>query len=112
MPWRSIVIATCLLLAGGVARTQTTSYTAGELLKDYKYSLGERTRVPRPFETGFCIGLVAGASYVDPKSCAPENAPIGELMRVVLEYIEVRPQRLHEPFMNLVQEALRNKWPC
>jgi hypothetical protein len=112
MPWGRTVIATCLLLASSVAPTQTTSYPASELLKDCRYSLGERARVPRPFETGFCIGLVAGASYVDAKSCAPENAPIGELMRVVLEYIEVRPQRLHEPFMKLVQEALRNKWPC
>jgi hypothetical protein len=49
---------------------------------------------------------------VDAKSCAPDNAPTGELMRVVLEYIELRPQRLHEPFMKLVQEALRDKWPC
>jgi hypothetical protein len=44
-----------------------------KLLKDYRYSLGERARVPRPRQV--FIALVAGASYVDAKS----NAPIGEL---------------------------------
>jgi hypothetical protein len=33
-------------------------------------------------------------------------------MRVVLAYIELGPQRLNEPFMKLLVEALRNEWPC
>jgi hypothetical protein len=33
-------------------------------------------------------------------------------MHVVLAYIEVRPQRMNDEFMQLVVEALRSAWPC
>jgi hypothetical protein len=46
------------------------------------------------------------------KSCAPDNATNNQLMRVVLAYIEVRPQRMNEEFMKLAVEALRSAWPC
>ena len=110
--WRSTAVAVCLLLTGGSARAQKELYTTNALLEHCRNSLVEGARFPRPFEAGFCMGLVAGASYTDPKSCAPEAATINQLTRVVLAYIELRPQRLNEPFMKLVVEALRNEWPC
>jgi hypothetical protein len=54
------------------------------------------------------MGLVAGVHYIDPKSCAPENAANNQLMRVVLASIEVRPQRMNEEFTKLLVEALRS----
>jgi hypothetical protein len=58
------------------------------------------------------MGLDAGVHYIDAKSCAPDNTTNDQLMRVVLAYIEVRPQRMNEEFMKLVVEALRSAWPC
>jgi hypothetical protein len=54
--------------------------------------------------------MVGSVSYMDAKSCAPENTTNSKLIRVVLEYIEVRPQRMNEEFM--IVEALRRAWPC
>ena len=108
----AIAIAACLQLATGTTQAAETSYTANDLLQDCKDSLLERKVSPRPFYSGLCMGLVAGVNYVDAKSCAPENATNSQLMRVVLAYIEVRPQRMHEEFTKLVVEALRSAWPC
>src|SRR5262245_26071851 len=67
----------------------------------------ESTAFRPPFFSGLCMGLVAGANYVDAKSCAPEEVTNSQLVRLVLAYVEVRPQRLDEEFVKLVVEALR-----
>ena len=102
--WRSTAIAmiACLQLAIGTVQAAEKTYTANDLLQACKDSLLERAAFPRPFYSGLCMGLVAGVSYMDAKSCAPENATNNQLIRVVLEYIEVRPQRMNEEFMKLV----------
>jgi hypothetical protein len=112
--WRSIAIAiiACLQLASGTLQAAEKAYTANDLLQDCKNSLLERAAFPRPFYSGLCMGLVAGVSYIDAKSCAPEDATNSQLMRAVLAYIEVRPQRMNDEFMKLVVEALRSAWPC
>jgi Rap1a immunity proteins len=113
--WRNtaIAIVTLLQLASGTVQAAEKTYTANDLLQDCKDTLLERATFRRPFHSGLCIGLVAGANYVDAKSCAPEDASNNQLMSgVVLAYIEVRPQRMNEEFMKLVLEALRSAWPC
>ena len=112
--WRNtaIAIVTCLQLASGTVLAAEKTYTAKVLLQDCRDSLLKRAAFPRPFYSGLRIGLVAGANYVDAKSCAPEDATNSQLMRVVLGYIEMRPQRMNEEFMKLVFEALRSAWPC
>jgi hypothetical protein len=101
--WRNTASAiVTLLLASGTVQAAEKTYTANDLLQDCKDTLLERATFRRPFHSGLCIGLVAGANYVDAKSCAPEDASNNQLMRVVLAYIEVRPQRMNEEFMKLV----------
>ena len=70
------------------------------------------------FKEGVCAGLIEGLGYTagllpDPfKSCAPKGVTNLQSARVVLAYIEHRPQRMHEDFRKLVLEALHNAWPC
>ena len=84
--WRNtaIAIVTCLQLASGTVLAAEKTYTAKDLLQDCRDSLLERAPFPRPFYSGLCIGLVAGANYVDAKSCAPEDATNSELGRVLI----------------------------
>jgi hypothetical protein len=112
--WRSVAIAifTSLQLTSGTVGAEKNPYTANDLLQDCKARLLEGVAVPRPFYSGLCMGLIAGVHYIDAKSCAPDNATNNQLMRVVLAYIEVRPQRMNEEFMKLAVEALRSAWPC
>jgi hypothetical protein len=83
------------------------------------------------FAQGFCAGTLSGIAYtggalelrnfVRPLDddvrrwlCvnAPATAPVGKLVRVVIAYIEARPERMHEDFRNLALDALREAWPC
>lgn len=44
--------------------------------------------------------------------CLPKAVTIGQEVRVVVAYIDARPNRLHEDFADLALEALRNALPC
>jgi hypothetical protein len=65
-----------------------------------------------------CAGKVDGLFYVgrmlppEYGSCAPEGVNNKQMVRVVVAYIERRPQRMHENFNRLALEALHEAWPC
>jgi Rap1a immunity proteins len=61
---------------------------------------------------GYCMGAVAAIIRVDPSTCPPKDSTIGQGVRVVVKYIDSRPERLHEDFNDLAAEALRIAWPC
>jgi hypothetical protein len=42
----------------------------------------------------------------------PDGVATGQMVRVVVSYIDARPARMHEPFKGLALEALRAAWPC
>jgi Rap1a immunity proteins len=44
--------------------------------------------------------------------CAPNQATVGQAIRVVGVYIDQRPERMHEHFERLALEAMRRAWPC
>ena len=35
-----------------------------------------------------------------------------QVIRVIVAYIDKRPERMHEDFALLTLEALKNAWPC
>ena len=59
----------------------------------------------------FCIGMVEGLHYVAPGLCPPLPT-VDEMVRVVVQYIDARPERHHEKFKVLALEAMRKAWPC
>jgi hypothetical protein len=67
----------------------------------------------------FCSGalhaLAGVGQYLSPpewQSCAPPTSDARQQARVVVNYIEARPQRMHEDFRVLALEAFHNAWPC
>ena len=74
------------------------------------------------FLSGACVGIVSalGAAATDSELsikgttgvCVPEGVTMGQQVRVVVTYIDARPNRLHENFYVLTMEALRDAWPC
>lgn len=70
-------------------------------------------------EAAFCKGVVHGIAVAingntDQERCAdvPPTSTSTQLVRVVLRYIEARPERMHERFNELAFEALMDAWPC
>jgi hypothetical protein len=45
-------------------------------------------------------------------SPSPKGAVLYDPFRIVVEFAEQRPTRLHEPFTALAMEALSTAWPC
>ena len=63
---------------------------------------------------GFCIGIITGLSYMGQPYgiCLPVGATSQQAARVVVQYIDGRPERMNENFMLLTVEALQAAWPC
>ena len=53
-------------------------------------------------------GPIIGMICVD----FPPGVTNSQKIKVVIAYIEARPARLHESFVDLALEALRAAWPC
>lgn len=66
----------------------------------------------------FCSGVVHALGYVgrflppEYQSCVPPTSDARQLARVVVKYIEARPEKMHEDFRMLVLETFHNAWPC
>jgi Rap1a immunity proteins len=61
--------------------------------------------------SGYCTGLVDGLAYAGLR-CLPDGVTTGQMILVVVAYIDARPARLHDDFKRLALEALRAAWPC
>jgi len=70
------------------------------------------------YRRGLCAGILIGLNYFinelppDRRSCPPDGVKLSQAARVVLAYIERRPQRMHEDFRTLAVEAMHEAWPC
>ena len=62
----------------------------------------------------FCVGIITGLSYMGQPYgiCLPVGATSQQAARVVVQYIDGRPERMNENFMLLTVEALQAAWPC
>ena len=60
-----------------------------------------------------CKAIIRGLIYASSSNiCPPQSDKTNEDIRVVVEYIDDQPARLHEQFFVLALEALRAAWPC
>ena len=61
-----------------------------------------------------CVGFIEGLGYGVEGTvvCRPNEVTTGQLVAVVVKYIEARPERMHEDFGKLAVEALTASWPC
>jgi|SRR5262245_28586654 len=121
-----ILIATCvtILVTTGHAQPspQPNLFSANNLMKGCRSFLAGKwestdTR-DDAFIRGVCVGtvttLVATAEAIGTTTgvCRPEQATISQQVRVVVTYIDARPNRFHEDLRVLSMEALRDAWPC
>jgi hypothetical protein len=97
-----------------------TDWSANKLMPGCRYiiKLGPgRSPVPLTemqtvYDGGACMGFVAGIAMVDTSLCLPPELTTDQMLRVVVKYIDERPQSMHHPFAVLVQQALATAWPC
>ena len=77
-----------------------------------------QSEIPHLMDAGECLGAVyvlLTVAHTLPKPlkfCPPVAFEAERGVRVVVAYIEDRPERTREDFTMLALETLRAKWPC
>jgi hypothetical protein len=79
----------------------------------------EKPSEPR-FRQGICLGQIQMLYLLgfsdrlgsQAKYCPPDDVTIIQARKVIIKYIDDRPEQLHKPFVFLAIEALRQAWPC
>ena len=69
---------------------------------------------------GTCVGKIialddtAGTGLLPQhmRFCYPSGVNIGQMVQVVVRYLETHPARLHENFTLVAWVAMRDAWPC
>jgi hypothetical protein len=83
-----------------------------------RHGTANQSEIPHLMDAGECLGAVyaivtVSHTLAEPlKFCPPVEFDAEQGVRVVVAYIEKRPERGREDFMALALEALRSKWPC
>jgi hypothetical protein len=107
---RGIVLVVALMLSGGTAFAEENPLSANYIMEGCRnFVSGNRNEMP--LRQGICLGSVNGIADAAPGMCMP-TVSVGQMVRVVAQYIDSRPARLNEHFNKLALEALRAAWPC
>jgi Rap1a immunity proteins len=64
------------------------------------------------YDSGRCNGFVTAIALTDLGVCLPPGATIDQMLRIVVRYVDGRPERAHEHFASLARDALTAAWPC
>jgi hypothetical protein len=118
---RIVLCAAMLALATSAAGAveATSSASANAMLPNCKALINATQSNTRA--AGYCEGMIVMFAFMSPfldsysyAGCTefPNNVTVQQVARVIVRYIEARPQRIHESFMALVIEALHEAWPC
>jgi hypothetical protein len=104
------LLATCL---AGPAAAQTL-LTGSYYIEHCRNALAETGT----YIAGTCTGMILGILFVgrnlplSARLCTPPDSTNKQALRVVVSFLDANPHRLHEPFGDLVIDALRTAWPC
>ncbi len=118
---RAVICAMLMALTVTAAIAEEDRRSANYLLPGCRWWTTETGSSPEMFfKAGLCAGKVEGIAFildlgvVGVGLCAdiPPGVTTAQEIRVVVAYIEARPNKTHEAFDRLAIEALREAWPC
>jgi hypothetical protein len=119
---RTFIISASLVLAltqVGLAEGKEDSSSANAIMPGCRaFVKGElSSSYIEGYMQGECVGIIRGlvdAAYLQPLSpfCVPDDATNGQMVRVVVSYIDRHPERMHLRFSALAFDALKEAWPC
>lgn len=70
------------------------------------------------FNQGKCLGIAIATLHLQTftpspfQICPPRNVTPGDAIRLMVQYVEEKPERMRESFMTSAQLALLRAWPC
>jgi hypothetical protein len=111
-------------ILSGVVVIATMSVTSVAWSQNLYYFYSARLRMPEcrafltqggdksVFAQGQCAAVISELILTAKAICVPKDVPIGKAVRTVVQYIDARPARYDENFVQLAHEGLRKTWPC
>ena len=109
-----IIIASLALALTQVELAEGNPNSANAIMPGCRAFLGAEP--PRSnmdwFKEGECVGVLHGLADLMERLCIPSEATQSQVVRVVVNYIDRHPEKMHMPFTHLAAEALRAAWPC
>ena len=118
---RLIVLAALAVLAvsPAIAASSGNLDSANTILPRCKLFVSDTEKtltLNQAWGRGQCAGIVSTLLYFSNNfdKCVdiPEEATVDQIVKVIIRYIEARPNRLHDGFRGLALEALADAWPC
>lgn len=112
-----LVATACLMLAAGATRADSQlDFSANTLVPACKnFSAQAHSPDEDIFQQGVCVGEVTGVwdiALALRVVCPPRGVSRGQAVRVVTQFIDARPARMHEALTTLALDALIAAWPC
>jgi hypothetical protein len=126
---KKIVWCLWLVLAmPSMALSETRDDSANFMMHGCRDALSSDAKKIAYAPAGMCIGAVAAIVFKGNVECTgfqkgyipspgwgvdpPHGFTVEQAMRIVVKYIDARPERMHEMFFILADEALSEAWPC
>jgi Rap1a immunity proteins len=112
------LLAAALLAENADAQTKPDRWSANYLMPACRDWIAGDRQGRDYVDEAMCAGIISGLAYTakflppDTSSCRPQGVTIGQMVGVVVGYIERRPERMHEDFRRLAIEAWHEAWPC
>jgi len=112
---RAIMIAVTVMVLIGVAVAianivAPTGNTLLVICKEYEKELAGRDY--NSFKAGMCKGSISGMWNMSTRVCSPPEATAKQAVLVVIKHLSKSQAQLHRSSIYLVEEALRQAWPC
>ena len=111
------LLVVAVMLFGSLANGQSDEGTGDgeELLPICKATVAYLSEHHRPaensFSDGYCLGLAIGVSETSDDVCSL-GVPSGQLVTMVVKFLEDHPDRLNLKNTTLIRQALMRAWPC
>ena len=109
----AIGIAAALALLGQQGAASAQDVSANAMMPGCRDLMNASER--NGSEQAKCLGIVRTMHYFARYyfgACNPDGATVGETLRVIVSYVDQRPERVHERFEDLALEAILEAWPC
>jgi hypothetical protein len=110
----TISAALTLVMGSAAAQPADSIVATGSLLQGCR-ALVENDPNGDPMQMGACAGAVRSAVDISRslrRACPPADSVVLEAARVVIGFVDERPERKAEEFGPLTMTAIGYKWPC
>lgn len=111
-------VLACALSATHVPAAEGLKYGTARFFYDAcKASLNDKNTQDL-FNQGECVGMLRALSFYSEqlsarfKFCSPGNVTGAQLVSVALKYMDIHPEKLDTPLMEIANTAFVLEWPC